>query len=75
MKVFSKDDARQAVVDFLRKERNTEEIAVASVEQKDGVWIIDGTCPIDLEGHPWTERFEVIIDRKGKIKSMAFSLL
>ncbi|MCK4669111.1 hypothetical protein KAT21_03205 [Candidatus Bathyarchaeota archaeon] len=75
MKVFSKDDARQAVVDFLRKERNTEEIAVASVEQKDGVWIIDGTCPINLEGHPWTERFEVIIDRKGKIKSMAFSLL
>lgn len=75
MKVFSKDAAQQAVVDFLRKKRNIEEIAVASVEQKDGVWIVDGTCPINLQGHPWTERFEVIIDRKGKIKSMDFSLL
>jgi len=28
-----------------------------------------------LEGHPWTEKFEVIVNRKGKIKSTYFSLL
>lgn len=75
MKAFSKDDAQEIAVDFVRKKKNSEDIAVASVEQKDGVWIINGTCPINLEGHPWTERFEVVIDRKGKVKSMYFSLL
>ena len=45
------------------------------IQQKDGVWVIQGTCPIDLEGHPWTERFEVIVDRKGKVTSTYFSLL
>ncbi len=75
MKAFSKEDAQEIAVDLVRKKKNSEEIAVASVEQKDGVWIINGTCPINLEGHPWTERFEVVIDRKGKVKSMYFSLL
>ncbi len=75
MKAFSKEDAQEIAVDLVRKKKNSEDIAVASVEQKDGVWIINGTCPINLEGHPWTERFEVVIDRKGKVKSMYFSLL
>jgi hypothetical protein len=36
---------------------------------------VRGTCPIDLEGHPWAEKFEVIVDQKGKIKSTDFALL
>jgi hypothetical protein len=75
MQAVSEEGAKQIVVDFLRKRKNTEKVNVSSVEQKDGVWIIHGMCPIDLEGHPWTERFEVIVDRKGKIKSTDFSLL
>lgn len=75
MQAVSEENAKQIVVDFLRKKKNTEKVNVSSVEQKDGVWIIYGMCPIDLEGHPWTEKFEVIINRKGKIKSTYFSLL
>ena len=75
MQAVSEEDAKQIAVDFLRKKKNTEKVNVSSVEQKDGVWIIYGMCPIDLEGHPWTEKFEVIINRKGKIKSTYFSLL
>jgi len=75
VKAVSKEDAKQIAVDFLRRKKDTESVDVSLVEQKDGVWIIHGMCPIDLEGHPWTERFEVIIDRKGKVKSTYFSLL
>ncbi len=75
MQAVSEKNAKQIVVDFLRKKKNTEKVNVSSVEQKDGVWIIYGMCPIDLEGHPWTEKFEVIVNRKGKIKSTYFSLL
>jgi hypothetical protein len=75
MKTVSEEDAQQIAVDFVREKKSAERINVSSVEQKDGVWIISGTCPIDLEGHPWTERFEVIIDQKGKIRFTDFSLL
>jgi hypothetical protein len=75
MQAVSEEDAKQIAVDFLRERKNTEKVNVSSIEQKDGVWIIHGMCPIDLEGHPWTEKFEVIIDQKGKIKSTDFSLL
>lgn len=75
MKAVLEEDVQQIVIDFVREKKNAEKIFVSSVEQKDGVWIIHGTCPIDLEGHPWTERFEVIIDLKGKVKSTYFSLL
>jgi hypothetical protein len=75
MKVASKEKAQQITVDFLRKKKNVDEINVASVEKKDGVWVINGTSPIDVQGHPWTEKFEVRIDRKGKITSTRFSLL
>jgi hypothetical protein len=75
MQAVSEENAKQIAVDFLRKKKNTEKVNVSSVEQKDGVWIIYGMCPIDLEGHPWTEKFEVIVNRKGKIKSTYFSLL
>lgn len=71
----SKENAQEIVVDFMKKKKNTEKIDVATVEQKNQDWIVRGTCPIDLEGHPWAEKFEVVVDTKGKIKSTDFSLL
>jgi hypothetical protein len=50
-------------------------VDISTVEQKDAEWVIKGTCPIDLEGHPWAEKFEVVVDQKGKIKTTDFSLL
>lgn len=43
-------------------------------ESKEG-WVIRGTCPIDLAGHQWAEKFMVIIDWKGKVKSTEYGLL
>ena len=71
----SKEAAQRVAVDFVRKKKNTEKIDVAVVEHKNQDWVIRGTCPIDMEGHPWAERFEVVIDPKGKIKSMDSCLL
>ncbi len=75
MNAVSEEYAQEIVVDFLKTKKDTEKVDVSSVEQKDGVWIVRGTCPIDLEGHPWAEKFEVTVDKKGRIKSTDFSLL
>jgi hypothetical protein len=75
MQNISTDTVQKIAVNYLKKRKNTEKIDVSTVEQKNGVWIIRGVCPIDLEGHPWAEKFEIVIDEKGKIKSTDFSLL
>ena len=75
MQKVSTDAAQQIAVDYLKKRKNTGKIDISTVEQKNGVWVIRGVCPIDLEGHPWAEKFEVVIDEKGKIRSTDFSLL
>jgi hypothetical protein len=75
MQNISTEAVQQIAVDYVKKRKNTEKIDISTVEQKNGVWVIRGVCPIDLEGHPWAEKFEVVIDEKGKIKSTDFSLL
>jgi len=72
---LSKDGAQQIAVEFIKKRKTSEKIEVSTVEQMKDDWVIRGTCPIDLEGHPWAERFEVVIDAKGKIKTSDFALL
>lgn len=69
------EEAQKIALEFLKKRKRTEKIDVSTVEQWDGYWIVRGTRPIDLEGHPWAERFEVVIDAKGKIRSTDFWLL
>lgn len=71
----SKESAQQIAVDFLMRRKGTERVDVSTIEQNREIWVIRGTCPIDLEGHPWAEKFEVVVDTKGKIKSTNFALL
>jgi len=75
MQDVSPESIRQIAVDYLRKRKDIAQIDISTVEQKNGCWVIRGTCPINLEGHPWAEKFEVVIDIKGKIRSEDFSLL
>lgn len=75
MKSVSEEEAQKIAIDLIRKRKKMKEIGVSNVEQKGSFWIIQGTCPIDLEGHPWTEKFEVIVDFRGNVKSASFSLL
>lgn len=72
---LSTEAARQIVIDFIRQKKKAERVEISTVEQKNGFWIVRGTCPIDLEGHPWAEKFEIVVDHKGKIKSTDFALL
>jgi hypothetical protein len=69
------ESARQLAIDFLKKRKNIDRVDISGVDQGNEIWVIRGTCPIDLEGHPWAEKFEVIVDTKGRIKSTSFALL
>jgi hypothetical protein len=71
----SKEEAEQIVVELVRKRKCTERVEVSAVERRNKAWIVRGTCPIDLEGHPWAEKFEVTLDTKGRVKSTDFALL
>jgi hypothetical protein len=75
MQNVSTESVQQIAIDYLRKRKSIDRVDVSTVEQKNGVWVVRGTCPIDLEGHPWAEKFEIIVDEKGKIRSTDFSLL
>ncbi len=75
MPQLSKEVASQIAVDYLRKQKNTEKIDVALIEEQNDGWMVRGTCPIDLEGHPWAEKFAVVVDWKGKIKTTDYALL
>jgi hypothetical protein len=69
------ESVQQIAIEFLKKRKNTERVEVSTIEQNKDIWVIRGTCPIDLEGHPWAEKFEVIVDTKGKVRTTTFSLL
>ena len=66
---------QQIALEFLKKRKNTNRAEISGVEKSRDIWVIRGTCPIDLEGHPWAEKFEVVVDTKGKIRSTTFALL
>jgi hypothetical protein len=71
----SKETASQIAVEYVKRQKASENIDVAEVEAHSGGYFIRGTCQISLEGHQWAEKFEVFVDPKGKIKSAYFSLL
>jgi hypothetical protein len=72
---ISREVAEQVAADAVKKRKNTERVDVTTVDENDDEWVVRGTCPIDLEGHPWTEQFEVVLDSKGKVKTLDISLL
>ena len=69
------EDVQCIAKNFVKERRNVTDVSVAMTEKKDGVWIVRGTCPIDLGGHPWRESFEIRIDQKGNIKDSRFKLM
>jgi hypothetical protein len=75
MPQVSKETASQIALEHVKRQKGTEKIDVAQIENNDDGWFVRGTCPIDLEGHVWVEKFEVFVDLKGKIKAANFALL
>jgi len=75
MPQMSKESASQIAIEYVKQQKNTDRIDVAVIDEQDDGWMIRGTCPIDLEGHPWVEKFAVVVDWKGKIKDVNYGLL
>ena len=75
MHPISKETASQIAVEHLKRQKHTEKIYVALVESNGEGWIVSGTCPIDLLGNRWAEKFQVTVDSKGRIRSTDCSLL
>ncbi|MCX8177243.1 MAG: hypothetical protein N3F10_02965 [Candidatus Bathyarchaeota archaeon] len=75
MKSFNEEEAKQITTEFVKKRKNCDRVEISSVKQKGEYWIISGTCPINLEGHLWAEKFHVVLDKKGKVKLADFWLL
>jgi len=75
VETVSKEVAQKVAVEYLRRQKSTDRVDVSFVEKKREDWVVRGTCPIDMEGHPWAEKFEIIVDPKGKVKALDFSLL
>lgn len=71
----NKETASQIAVEYLKRQKNTDKIDVAAIEEYGNGWLIRGTCPIDMEGHQWAEKFEIFVDLKGKIKDTNYALL
>jgi hypothetical protein len=71
----SKESASQIAIEYVKQQKNTARADVAVIEEQDDGWMVRGTCPIDLEGHPWVEKFAVVVDWKGKIKDVNYGLL
>jgi len=75
LKKISDEEARAIVSEFVRKKKNIEKVEISTVTQKGEYLVVTGTCPINIEGHTWAEKFEIVIDKKGKIKYTEFWLL
>ena len=69
------EDVQTITKDFVKKRKSVDKVEIISAEQKEEVWVVKGTCPIDVGGHPWMESFQVVIDPKGKIKDSDFKLM
>ena len=75
MPEVSRETASQIAVEHVKRQKASDKIDVATVEGDSKGWVVRGTCPINLEGHSWAEKFEVCVDSKGKVKSSYFALL
>ena len=75
MPQMSKETASQIASEFLKQQKNTDRVDVAVIEEQSDGWMVRGTCPINMEGHPWIEKFAVVVDWKGKIKESEYGLL
>jgi len=75
VEAVSKEVAQKVAVEYLKRQKSTDRVDVSIIEKKREDWVIRGTCPIDMEGHPWAEKFKIIVDPKGKVKALDFALL
>ena len=62
-------------ISFVKERKKVADVNVVTTERKGGLWVVKGTCPINLSGHPWRESFEIVIDQNGKIRDSSFRLM
>lgn len=64
-----KEEASQIAEEFIKNQKKTSKVDVVVVETYDDAFVVRGACPMFIEGQFWAERFEVVVDQSGKIKS------
>jgi hypothetical protein len=72
---MSKESAGQLVAQYIKKQKKTDRVNVAKIEEKSDGYIVRGITPVVLEGTNWAERFTVHVDNKGKVKSTDYALI
>ncbi len=75
MPQLTKESASQIVVEYLKTRKNTEKVDVVLIEPQDDSWMVRGTIPMEFGEMQWPEKFAVVVDSKGKIKSADYGLL
>lgn len=73
--MVNQQDAQNITKNFVKKKKGVEKVEIIATEKNDEGYRVKGTCPIDVGGHPWMERFEIVIDIKGKVKDSDFKLM
>ena len=73
--MVSQQDAQKITKEYVKKKKNVDKVDIIATEEKGEGYLVRGTCPIDVEGHPWMEKFEIAIDDKGKVKESEFKLM
>lgn len=73
--MVNSEKVQDIAISFVKEKKNVANVSVVTTERKGGLWVVRGTCPIDLSGHPWRESFEIVIDQNGKIKDSSFRLM
>ncbi len=49
---MSKESVTNIAVEFVKKEKSAGNVEVADVERSGDIWIVIGTFPVDMQGHP-----------------------
>lgn len=73
--MVTQQDAQNITKNFVRKIKSVENVDIIATEKSEEGYVVKGTCPIDVGGHPWLESFEIVIDIKGKVKDSDFKLM
>lgn len=73
--MVTQQDAQNITRNYVKQRKNVDKVEIIATEKKEEDYLIKGTCPIDVGGHPWMEKFEIVIDVKGKIKDSDFRLM
>jgi len=71
---ISKTEAIKVATEQTKLRNRGAVVTISDVKEDSGGWIVKGTSANDYESPLWGEKFEIVVDGEGKVKSSNFSL-